>query len=351
MTAPRRYTALPCPALEEKLDAALEDLAREIDALQQPKLVAVVLGGGYGRGEGGILRTPTGDRLYNDLDFFVFAQNATRDERVQIDQALASLAPKWSEKLQVSVDFGPTKNLADLSKVARTLMYQELLRGWKPVWGKIDLSSHLPALSADELPVTEAIRLLLNRGMGLLLAGEHLAANSDEQDFIARNMHKALLGCGDALLLANGRYAWSAAEHLAAIQNLALQQNLPRDFDKGYESAFRYKQEPTPQLPDDPWEFWHRCRHLWLWTVQTVAGQADSDANLVRIGLHRTAIAERSLRNFLRWTFRARRLRPPRIAFDAPVVTLLGMLYTELLPEATAYPVPTNLLRLWQFFN
>ncbi|MBQ6473930.1 MAG: hypothetical protein IJJ33_18220 [Victivallales bacterium] len=144
MTAPRSYTALPCPALEEKLDAALEDLAREIDALQQPKLVAVVLGGGYGRGEGGILRTPTGDSLYNDLDFFVFAQNATRDERVQIDQALASLAPKWSEKLQVSVDFGPTKNLADLPKVARTLMYQELLRGWKPVWGKIDLSFPAP---------------------------------------------------------------------------------------------------------------------------------------------------------------------------------------------------------------
>ena len=35
------------------------------------KLEAVLLGGGYGRGEGGVLRGPTGDRPYNDLEFYV----------------------------------------------------------------------------------------------------------------------------------------------------------------------------------------------------------------------------------------------------------------------------------------
>ena len=351
MTAPRRYTALPCPALEAELDCALAELATAIDALQPPKLSAVILGGGYGRDEGGVLHTPSGDRLYNDLDFFVFAQDATRKERLQIDQALASLAPQWSEKLQIAVDFGPTKNLSDLPKVARTLMYQELLRGWKPVWGKIDLPSHLPALPADELPVTEAMRLLLNRGMGLLLAGERLDTNSEDSDFIVRNMHKTLLGCGDALLIANGRYAWSIAERLAAIQHLARQGSLSDDFRAGYETACHYKQEPIPRMPDNPWEFWRRCRQLWQWTVQSVAGQADADATLVRTGLHQAALAERSLRNFLRWTLRSRRLRAPRFSFDAPVVTFLGMLYEELLRERPISPIPPQLLQLWQHFN
>ena len=351
MTDPRRYTALPCPALEAELDCALAELATAIDALQPPKLATVILGGGYGRDEGGILHTPSGDRLYNDLDFFVFAQDATRQERLQIDQTLASLVPQWSEKLQVAVDFGPAKNLSDLPKVARTLMYQELLRGWKPVWGKIDLSSHISALPADELPVTEAMRLLLNRGMGLLLAGERLDTNSEDSDFIVRNMHKTLLGCGDALLIANGQYAWSAAERLAAIQNLARQGSLPDDFLVGYETACHYKQEPIPRLPGNPWEFWRRCRQFWLWTVQSVAGQAGADAKLVRTGLHRTALTECSLRNFLRWTLRSRRLRAPRFAFDAPVVTILGMLYAELLRPSPIYPVPQKLLRLWHFFN
>ena len=350
MTVPRRYTALPCPALETELDCNLAALAHEIDALRPPKLSAVILGGGYGRGEGGVLHPPSGDRLYNDLDFFVFAKDATRQERLQIDQALASLVPQWSEKLQVAVDFGPAKNLSDLPKVAQTLMYQELLRGWKPVWGEMDLSSHISALPADKLPVTEAMRLLLNRGMGLLLAGERLDNNGDE-DFIVRNMHKALLGSGDALLIAKGQYAWSAAERLAAIQHLARQGSLPDDFLAGYETACHYKQEPVPRLPDHPWEFWRRCRQFWQWTVQSVAGQADAEAKLVRTGLHRAASADRSLRNFLRWTLRSRRLRAPRFAFDAPVVTLLGMLYDELLQASPAYPVSPQLLRLWHFFN
>src|SRR5262245_28644222 len=37
-----------------------------------PGLEGLVLGGGYGRGEGGVLRTDTGDQPYNDLDFYVF---------------------------------------------------------------------------------------------------------------------------------------------------------------------------------------------------------------------------------------------------------------------------------------
>src|SRR4051812_47179309 len=35
------------------------------------KLEALLLGGGYGRGEGGVLRTPEGERPYNDLEFYV----------------------------------------------------------------------------------------------------------------------------------------------------------------------------------------------------------------------------------------------------------------------------------------
>src|SRR5439155_17495371 len=35
------------------------------------KLEAILLGGGYGRGEGGVLKTESGDRPYNYLEFYV----------------------------------------------------------------------------------------------------------------------------------------------------------------------------------------------------------------------------------------------------------------------------------------
>ena len=42
--------------------------------IPENRLEAVVLGGGYGRGEGGVLKTEAGDRFYNDLEFYVFVQ-------------------------------------------------------------------------------------------------------------------------------------------------------------------------------------------------------------------------------------------------------------------------------------
>src|SRR4051812_7021926 len=35
------------------------------------ELEGVMLGGGYGRGEGGLLKTDEGDRPYNDMEFYV----------------------------------------------------------------------------------------------------------------------------------------------------------------------------------------------------------------------------------------------------------------------------------------
>ena len=67
-----RYTMTADPDVKSVLDCFLPAVSAEIDALQLPKLRAVVLGGGYGRGEGGVRHTPEGGRLYNDLDFFVY---------------------------------------------------------------------------------------------------------------------------------------------------------------------------------------------------------------------------------------------------------------------------------------
>ena len=85
-----RYTVVPDAALESLIDRTLAEIASEIDALRLPCLQAVVLGGGYGRGEGGVLHTPAGGRLYNDLDFFVVSRNADPRAAARIDAAPAA---------------------------------------------------------------------------------------------------------------------------------------------------------------------------------------------------------------------------------------------------------------------
>ncbi|MBP1583268.1 MAG: hypothetical protein J6866_04865, partial [Victivallales bacterium] len=58
------YTGVPAPELNRQLDLALTAMANDISALNLPGIAGVVLGGGYGRGEGGVRHTPQGDKLY-----------------------------------------------------------------------------------------------------------------------------------------------------------------------------------------------------------------------------------------------------------------------------------------------
>jgi len=336
------YTGVPSKEISELLDRALPAIADSIDGMG--------LQGGYGRGEGGVLRTPDGDRLYNDLDFFVFTDGAGSRERRRIQEELGRLSQQWETRLGVALDFGPPKDIGAVAKVSRTLMYQELLRGWRPVWGRLDLCRIIPALRSDEIPFNEAARLLLNRGMGLLLAGGKLASGADEADFIVRNMNKAILGIGDALLIAAGQYCWRGEERVNAFAAFAEANGLAPDWPDAYGRAYRYKLEPRPELPDEPWPEWLKCRKLYLDAVMRVASAGSGGAS-VSSGLHRAAARERSLGNALRWLLKARCWRPLPQAFDPPQVSVLARLYA-LLDGSEKYPgCPDWLLGLWRKFN
>ena len=78
-----RHVSGNCPELDRLVDDACAEMGREIAALRIPRLAGVVLGGGYGRGEGGVRGEGRGKReegrgsaecrLSNDLDFFAIS--------------------------------------------------------------------------------------------------------------------------------------------------------------------------------------------------------------------------------------------------------------------------------------
>lgn len=347
-----RYTLTSDPDIASLLDRFLPAVASEIDSLHLPKLHAVVLGGGYGRGEGGVRHTPAGSRLYNDLDFFVFSQGASSHETSQINRELKKLSAHWEKQLEIAVDFGPAKNISNLKSVSHTLMFQELLRGWLPVWGQTDLDRWIEPLDARDIPYSEAVRLLLNRGMGLVLAGNFLKENRIETDFIVRNMNKAYLGGGDALLIAAGKYCWRGPERVSAFQDHVRTENLPGEYAELYKNAFLWKQEPEVILPSDPASAWRKCRDFYLDSVALCAGLTpDAKLDSVIAGLRRRAAGERSLKNALRWLLRGKGPRALREIFDPPVVSVLKMLYS-LLKKSDGYAdLPIRLHQLWSVFN
>src|SRR5438105_4846760 len=72
-----RFTIDGSDALEAQLANICEQVAACVQSvIAVTKLEAIVLGGGYGRGEGGVLRMPRGDQPYNDIEFYVFLRGS-----------------------------------------------------------------------------------------------------------------------------------------------------------------------------------------------------------------------------------------------------------------------------------
>ncbi|MBR2065829.1 MAG: hypothetical protein IJ983_01935 [Kiritimatiellae bacterium] len=102
-----RFAAGECPELDQAVESALRELGGEIERARIPRLAGVVLGGGYGRGEGGALLGGGAPRLYNDLDFFAITEDGVPEAEtvVAIGKALHPIAEKWTQQLGVDVDF------------------------------------------------------------------------------------------------------------------------------------------------------------------------------------------------------------------------------------------------------
>ena len=217
-----RHTAIECPELDRLVDDSCTEVGREVEALRIPRLAGVVLGGGYGRGEGGVRETGDGARtLFNDLDFFAITEDgASTDEIAAIFAALEPVSKKWTGRLGLDVDF-TVRTPWRIKHDEDRLMIQELVRGYFDVAGCKGerLFAHIRLIDAMKVPWMEAARLLMNRGMGLLLAmegtgnGEEGRGNGEqERGFVLRNINKCVLGAGDARLVARHDYRWKAAE-------------------------------------------------------------------------------------------------------------------------------------------
>lgn len=311
-----RGYAWQSPSADRTVEEAVRGIGSDVAALAVKGLAGVVLGGGYGRGEGGVM--PDGG-LSNDLDFFAIAEEGIGDGgAAAIGVALRPLERKWSGALGVDVEF-MAKSPARLRHDGERLMVQELLRGYRDTWGAPGerLFAGIPRRGARELPWTEAVRLLANRGAGLLLAREEGRGD----DFVARNIAKCVLGAGDARLIARGAYRWRAVDRAEALG------------DDGYRAALAWKFRPRT-APPCPWE---EARTAWLAAAEEVRAAGWAGAG-------------RSLRNAARWVARRRSWGEWRTAGMDPVVRLFAVLEAEI-RSGGERGLPSGARRDWEVFG
>jgi hypothetical protein len=282
-----RFTLLGDPGLEARIDAELAQIAEAARSALGGDLIALILVGGYARGEGAAERRYGQLAPHNDYDLLAVVP------RVDAPAAFAArqLSDAWSARLGLHVDVTPVP----LSRVLRpppTLFWLDASAGGARVLtGSRGVLEAMPRISPRAVPLEEASRLLMNRAVGLALS--RLRGASEDPTVRARHVHKAMLACGDAILLAANAYAGDLAGRRRALERLSPAPAVGREIVDRYEDAIAFRRDASGAAPrgEESEVWWRRSlafigeRHL-----RFEAGRAGTPTTVSAFVEHRGAL-------------------------------------------------------------
>lgn len=241
-----RFTVDGGEALESKLLQICEEVVAAVRrSVSGRRLEAVVLAGGYGRGEGGVLQESAGEEAYNDLDFYVFLRGNGMLNQFRHGSQLHTLGREISDNLSLDVEL-KLDSVKALRRRAVSMFSYDLIARHRLLFGDHQVFDGCEKHGkAENIPSSEATRLLLNRCSGLLLVKEILfkqlpgsqagidaenvarSLTLQQTDFIRRNLEKLKLALGDAFLAALGQYHWSCLVRRSRLEHYAPTYGLP----------------------------------------------------------------------------------------------------------------------------
>lgn len=263
---------MPCSFIAWQNDQIEAKVQRDLDyvvgailrTVGVQSLAAVLLVGGFGRGQGGVLWNGERAEILNDYDLLLVVNPMPLARRLSLTWRINELSIQLAHELGLKlVDLGVVDRNR-LPKLENRIFTYECRWGSKVLWGDPAVLSEIPPFSAKEIPLEDGARLLMNRGGGLLIAYQYLLRNEPRRfaNYERRNFHielnKAALAVGDAQLLLAGKYHWSYLERAKLLRDLGEAQPLA----EAYEAAVIQKVFPKP-------EFYEELPSIDLWRKAT----------------------------------------------------------------------------------
>lgn len=265
-----RFTVHGSDRLEATIAAQLRALSNDVlRRLPRHWLDCLVLGGGYGRGEGGAaLRADGTEAPHNDYDLVLVHRvglglPGARGRVEALRRALRSIERAHSQAIGLHVDILPVHRRR-VRRLPPALTWYEFGRGHRVLWGDGRAIEPLTRRSLRHVHPSEWGRLLMNRAVGLTFArwvrrGEPCSVAEGElpDAFVTRQIQKAWLALGDVWLAERNAYHHLVRERLARFEVMDREHPI---WAHAYRRAVEYKLLPR-------------------WTLST----AEQDAELERL--------------------------------------------------------------------
>jgi hypothetical protein len=259
-----QYNDLVNKKVNQDLGVITEKLTRAFGG----NIAALVLVGGFGRGEGAVLIENGQVRPVNDYDLaMIIDQPCDLGCIGEIRRDLAQRLGAWW------VDIS-TYTVTKLRRLHYTMYAYDLKYGSQVIYGNPSLLSLIPEMDPQKMPLVEAEVQFFTRLWCFLgpfstrFLGQQ--PTDEEKFFLANQLSKALLACSDALLILNGLYHPSYAERLCRFEVAFRDRD---DLLPLIREATEFKLHPTRDIGYNVVERWFQVRRLFLSTMWNFVSQ------------------------------------------------------------------------------
>lgn len=260
--------------IQNQLDIVVAEIRKAI-----PEVISIILMGGYGRGEGTVEVKDSKPRLINDFDLYIITEKYIPDKFLEnLAQHCSKLLGKGGiahpEAFEQQYDLDKffhidirclvKKRLKNLPPIIR---YYEMKSSSTVLWGE-NVLKEFPEIKPGKIPKPEALRIIMNRLMLLLMAFKteffKQEMSSDESQILFYYLTKSYLTMVEALLIFSGDYKPTYTERTAVFSQVFFQKfpDLAKQLPDLFEEVKFYHRfkEIQQKIERDPLAAWDKCR-------------------------------------------------------------------------------------------
>jgi len=203
----------------------------------------LIMLGGYGRGEGGVVIIDGKEYPHNNFDFLLITKKLNKKKQNDLKKKIYPKFLPLNRRIKTQIDLGFV-NASNLKHTANRIIWYDMRFGHKTIVGDENFVPSLKRFRLQTIPKWDARNLLVNRGT-LMIINELLLKkknpDNDVRKLIIKHINKAIIGYGDALLFFLDDYNWSYVEKQKRMQN---RNDVSEDFKKIYDEAMEFRFQP-----------------------------------------------------------------------------------------------------------